>query len=65
MFDFSNPKFLYLQNFAKDKKCINLRPKVPYLGIFELELIKTIAIFEIATFEFVYLQNFAKKNKNA
>ena len=45
------------------KKCLNLGPKMSYLGILGLEFWKTIVIFEISTFEFVKLQNFVKKQK--
>ena len=48
----------------KNKKCLNLGPKMHYLGIFGLEFSKTIVIFEISTLIFVYLQSFTK-NKNA
>ena len=34
---------------------------MPYLGIFGLEIQKTIIIFEISTLKFVLLQNFVKK----
>ena len=30
-------KFVELQNFAEKQKCLNLRLKMPYLGIFGLE----------------------------
>ena len=35
------------------KKYLNLEPKIPYLGIFELEISKTIVIFGISILEFV------------
>ena len=38
---------------AKKQKCLNLGPKVLYLGIFELEFENNIVIFEISTLEFV------------
>ena len=37
----------------KMKKYLNLEPKIPYLGIFELEISKTIVIFGISILEFV------------
>ena len=53
-FEISTLEFVYLPNFAKKRKCLNLGPKMPYLGVFGLELkIKTIAIFEISILEFV------------
>ena len=54
IFEISTLKFVYLQNFAKKPhKCLNVGPKMPYLGIFGLEFKKTIVIFEISTFELV------------
>ena len=47
--------------FTKKQKCLNLVPKVPYLGIFGKDFKTTIIIIEISTLQFVYLQNFAKK----
>ena len=40
--------------FAKllRKRCLNLGPKISYLGIFGLEFSKTIVIFEIRTLKF-------------
>ena len=62
-----------LQNFVKKQKCLNLRPKMSYLGIFDQKCLnwvflgkdfkKTIVRFEISTLKFVYLQNFTKKEK--
>ena len=37
----------------KKQKCINLGPKIPYLGIFGLKFRKTIVIFEISPLKFV------------
>ena len=42
-------------------KSLNLRPKVPDLGILGLEADNNTAIFEISTLEFVSFQNFPKK----
>ena len=36
-FEISTLKFVYLQNFTKKQKCLNLEPKMPYWGIFGLE----------------------------
>ena len=38
LFKISTLNFVYLQNFAKKQKGLNLGPKVSYLGIFGLEL---------------------------
>ena len=46
-------EFVYVQNFAQKQKCLNLGPKMPYLGIFGLELSKIIVIFEISTIKLV------------
>ena len=43
------------------QKCLNLGPKMPYLGIFDLELKKTIVIFEISTLEFVKNESLTQK----
>ena len=37
IFEINNFKFVYLQNFTKKQKCINLGPKMPYRGIFRQE----------------------------
>ena len=42
-----------LINFVKKWKCLNLGPKMPYLGIFGLEFQKAIVIFEISTLKSV------------
>ena len=52
----SAPSILSKWKFCgKKKKCLNLGPKMSYLGIFGLEFEKIIAIFEISTPE--YLKN--------
>ena len=38
-------------------------PKFPYLGVFGIEVLKTIVIFEICNLKFVKLQNLAKIEK--
>ena len=38
--------------------------KLPYLGIFGLELEKTIVIFETSNFEFFKMQSFMLKGKD-
>ena len=37
----------------KKQKCLNLGPKMPDLGIFGVEFLKGIVIFEISTLKFV------------
>ena len=72
IFEISTLKFLILQNFTKKQKSLNLRPKIPYLDIFDKKCLiwvllgmncckKTIAIFEIRTLKLVYLHNFMEK----
>ena len=63
IFEISTLEFVYLQNFAKKQKHLNLESKMRYLGIFGLGFYKTIVIFEISSFEFILLQNFVKKQK--
>ena len=41
-----------IANFTKKKKWYNLGPKMSYLGIFVLEFLKDIVIFEIRTLKF-------------
>ena len=53
IFEISTLEFIQLQNFEKKQKCLNLGPKMPYLGNFWLELEKTVVIFEISTLKFV------------
>ena len=50
IFEISNLKFVYLQNFSK---CLNSGPKMLDLGVLELEVEYSIVIFEISTLEFV------------
>ena len=52
-FEIITLKFVYLQNFTKKQKCLNLGPKVPDLGILGLEFENNIVIFEIKTLEFI------------
>ena len=47
----------------KKQNCLNLGPKMFYLGIFGLKFQKTSVIFEISTLEFVKLRNLVKKWK--
>ena len=42
-----------MQNFMLSKKKLNLGQKLPYLGIFGLELEKTFLIFKIKTVDFI------------
>ena len=53
IFEISTLKFVYLQNFKEEQKCLNLGPKMPDLGIFGLEFESNIFIFGISTVEFV------------
>ena len=46
-------KFVYLQNFTKKQKCLNLGPKMLDLGIFGLEIENSFVIFNISTLDFV------------
>ena len=46
-------KLVQLQNFEKKQKCLNLGPKIPYLGMFRLDFENDIVIFEISTLTFV------------
>ena len=43
------------------QKYLNLRPEMPYLGIFWIEFQKTIIIFEPRTRKFLILEKFPKK----
>ena len=52
IFDISTLIFVYFQILAEKQKCLKLRTKMPYLGIFGLEF-ENIVIFEINSFEFV------------
>ena len=52
-FEISTLKFVYLQNFTKKEKCLNLGPKMSDLCIFELEFENNIVILEVSTLEFV------------
>ena len=53
IFEISTLKFVYLQNFTKKQKCLNLGSKTPDLGILELEFENNTVIFKIKNLEFV------------
>ena len=53
IFEISTLELVYLQNFGKKQKCLNLGLKMPYFGTFGLEFENNIFIFEISTLEFV------------
>ena len=53
VFGINTLKFVYLQNFTKKQKCLNLGAKMPDLGIFGSELENNLVIFEISTLGFV------------
>ena len=50
-----------IAKFHSKRKSLNLRPRIPYLGIFRLKFVETIMTFEISTFEFVKMQSFMLK----
>ena len=60
-----------MQNFSKRQKCLNLGPKMPYLGIYQqklsylsifgLEFEKNVVIFEIRVHKFVWFQSLVRK----
>ena len=60
-----NLKLVYLQNFAKKQKCLNLGTNMPVLGVFWLERENNIVISEVSAHKFLRLQIFAKKQKIA
>ena len=41
------------ENLAKKQKCLNLGPKMPYLGILRLEFENNIVILIVSTLKFV------------
>ena len=53
IFEISTLRFVYLHNFTKNRKCLNLRPKMPSLGILGLEFEYNIVIFEITFLKFL------------
>ena len=46
-------EFVELQILSKNKKWLNLEPKMPYFGIFRLEFSNNFVIFEINTLKFI------------
>ena len=52
-----------MKNVDGNKKCLNLGPQMPDLGIFGLKLENNSVIFEIGTLEIAYLLNLALKQK--
>ena len=64
IFETSTLKFVYLQNFTKKQKCLNLGPKVLYLGIFGLEFKKKLLSYLKPTpSNLSNCNNFVKKQK--
>ena len=55
-------RFVEMQSFMFKRK-INLRQKLPSLGIFGLDFHKDFVIFEISSFEIVKMQSFMLKKK--
>ena len=53
IFEINTLKFVYLQNFTKKQKCLNLVQKIPDMGVFGLEFRNDIVVFEISTLQFV------------
>ena len=53
LFEISTLEFVYLQNFTKKHKCLNLGPKMSDLYTLGLEFENNIVIFQIRTVEFV------------
>ena len=53
IFEISTLEFVYLQNFVRKRKCLNLGQKKPYFGTFGQEFQNFFVIFEIRTLEFV------------
>ena len=49
----SGPSNLSNAKFCEEIKCLNLGPKIPFLGIFGLEFENNIVILEISTLEIV------------
>ena len=83
IFEISTLDFVKMLKFMQNKKktTTNLRPKMPYLGNFELLVWKAFVIFEVSTIEFVkiyemttvifeistfkFLRSFLCKNENS
>ena len=71
IFKITTVNFGSFQNSTKKQKCLNLRRKLPYLGIFDRKCLilaflgknfkKAITIFEISTLKFIYLHKFMKR----
>ena len=57
----SAPSNLSKWKISGKNKCLNFGPKMPYLGIFGLELENNIIMFKVSTLEFVKLRNIVKK----
>ena len=61
--EISTLEYVYLQNFTKKQKCLNLGKKFLIWIFLGQNFKNTIAIFEISTLKCVYFQNFTKKQK--
>ena len=53
IFELSALEFALLQSLVQNQKPLNLGPKMPSLGIFELEFESNIFIIEISAFKIV------------
>ena len=63
IFEISSLEFIELLNLTEKQKCLNLGPKMPYLGIFDKNCFfwvflgksfkNTVVTFEISTLKFV------------
>ena len=72
IFETSTLKFVYLQNITKKQKLLNLRSKMPYLGIFDQESLfwyfwarikKNYCLIWNQHPQICLIENFAKKKK--
>ena len=48
-----HPRICITAKVREKLKCLNLEPKMPYLGIFGQEFQLNVVLFEISTLEFV------------
>ena len=64
IFEISTLEFVLLQNFEKKQKCLNLGPKIPYLGILELKFKKLLSYLKLAPLNLSSCK-ISRNNKNA
>ena len=65
IFEISNLEFVQMENLLKRQKCLNLGPKMPYLGVFGSEFLKKILSYLKLAISNLFNCKILWKNENA